>query len=97
MVHLKRLYFKTGTAKESCEAFKDRAKQLLKILFGKKYQEGTNHKWKTEPEGPKARFKKWKSAKAHTAVKEQDEDDDNEEKEEENNNWTCQHAKDHPQ
>ena len=46
-------YFNKGTAKEACEHFDVRAKQLLRVLTGKKYLGGTQaHKCKATKEPP---------------------------------------------
>ena len=37
---LKRKYFSVGTAKEACELFQVRAKQVSRILMGRKYLGG---------------------------------------------------------
>ena len=41
---LKRKYFNEGTAKEVCDRFKVRAKQLSRVLTGRKYLGGTQVK-----------------------------------------------------
>ena len=43
-LRLKHKYFNSGTAKEACESFKVRAKQLSKLLSGKVYLGGTTMK-----------------------------------------------------
>ena len=46
-------YFNKGTAKEACEHFDVRAKQLSRVLMGKKYLGGTQaHKRKATEEPP---------------------------------------------
>ena len=46
-------YFNEGTAKEACKHFDVRAKQLLRVLMGKKYLGGTQaHKRKATEEPP---------------------------------------------
>ena len=50
---LSRKYFNEGTAKEACERFLVRAKQLSQVLTGQKYLGGTQaHKRKTTDEPP---------------------------------------------
>ena len=41
---LNRKYFNEGTAKEACERFEVRAKQLSRVLMGRKYLGGTQAK-----------------------------------------------------
>ena len=51
-------YFNEGTAKEVCEHFDVRAKQLSRVLTGKKYLGGTQaHKCKATEELPGRRKK----------------------------------------
>ena len=46
-------YFNEGTAKEACERFEVHAKQLSRVLTGKKYLGGTQaRKCKTTEEQP---------------------------------------------
>ena len=55
---LSRKYFNEGTTKEACERFLVRAKQLSRVLTGRKYLGGTQaHKRKTTDEPP-AKHKK---------------------------------------
>ena len=55
---LSRKYFNEGTAKEVCERFLVRAKQLSRVLTGRKYLGGTQaHKRKTTDEPPAKRKK----------------------------------------
>ena len=61
-------FLNEGTAKEACQKFEVRLKQLSKILSGSKYKEGTDTK--KEQKGPKARGKKHKSVHSHVTVKE---------------------------
>ena len=62
-------YFNSGTAKEACEAFDVRAKQLSRVLTGQKYLRGASSK-ADKTLGPATRGKKWKSTAVHTTVKE---------------------------
>ena len=51
-------YFNEGTAKEACERFNVRAKQLSRVLNGRKYLGGTQaHKHKATDEPPAKRKK----------------------------------------
>ena len=51
-------YFNEGTAKEACERFDVRAKQLSRVLTGRKYLGGTQaHKRKATEEPPVRRKK----------------------------------------
>ena len=53
-----RKYFNEGTAKEACEQFDVRAKQLSRVLTGRKYLSGTQaHKCKATEEPPVRRKK----------------------------------------
>ena len=62
---LKKKYFNSGTVKEACGLFNVTAKNLSRVLTGKKYLGGAQaHAW-----GPMDRGKKRKSMKSVTAVK----------------------------
>ena len=67
-------------AKEACEAFVVRAKQLLKLLLGKVYLSSSSMKRLAPKEGPKLWLKKKKSVWAQLAIK-----DDNNDKGEDDN------------
>ena len=55
---LSRKYFNEGTAREACEQFNIRAKQLSRVLTGRKYLGGTQaHKRKASDEPPAKRRK----------------------------------------
>ena len=55
---MSRKYFNEGTAKEACERFDMRAKQLSRVLMGRKYLGGTQaHKRKATEEPPVRRKK----------------------------------------
>ena len=55
---MSRKYFNEGTAKEACERFDMRAKQLSRVLMGRKYLGGTQaHKCKATEEPPVRRKK----------------------------------------
>ena len=57
-LRLSRKYFNEGTAKEACEHFLVRAKELSRVLTGRKYLGGTQaHKRKTTDEPPAKRRK----------------------------------------
>ena len=73
---LKRKFFNQGTAKEVCELFNVRAKQLSWVVMGRKYLGGTQKK------RPKEWLKKKKSTRSHMAVKEPEEEEEGKEKEE---------------
>ena len=51
-------YFNKGTAKEACERFDVRVKQLLRVLTGKKYLSGTQACKRKATEEPPVRRKK---------------------------------------
>ena len=51
-------YFNEGTAKEACERFDVRAKQLSRVLTGKKYLGGTQAHRRKATEEPPAKQKK---------------------------------------
>ena len=70
---LKRKFFNQGTVKEASELFKVRAKQLSRVITGKKYLGGGQKK------GPKEHSKKGKSTRSHMAVKEPEEEEKGEE------------------
>ena len=71
-----------GTAKEACESFQVWAKQLSKLLSGKKYLGGTTEAKKLEKKGLKEWLKHRKSVRAGTVIKEEEEEEEEEEKEE---------------
>ena len=55
---MNRKYFSEGTAKEACERFEVRAKQLSRVLMGRKYLGGTQaRKCKATEEQPVQRKK----------------------------------------
>ena len=61
---MSRKYFNEGTAKEACELFNVRAKQLSRVLTGKKYLGGTQARrcrghWQTTSQMKERRFKQW--------------------------------------
>ena len=84
-------FFKSRTAKEVCEAFVVRAKQLSKLLSGKVYLGGSSTKRLApeQKEGPKQQLKKKKRVRAQSAIK--DDDDNNNA---EDDNGTRQKVKD---
>ena len=51
-------YFNEGTAKEACEHFDVRVKQLSRVLMGKKYLGGTQARKRKATEEPPVRWKK---------------------------------------
>ena len=51
-------YFNEGTAKEACERFNIRAKQLSRVLTGKKYLGGTQARKRKATDEPPAKWKK---------------------------------------
>ena len=51
-------YFNEGTAKEACDRFEVRAKQLSRVLMGRKYLGGTRAKKRKATEEPPVRRKK---------------------------------------
>ena len=55
---LSKKYFNEGTAKEACERFEVRAKQLSRVLTGKKYLGGTQARKRKATEEPPVRRKK---------------------------------------
>ena len=69
---LKQKFFNKGRAKEACELFEVHAKQLSKVITGRKYLGGTQKKmakdWGT----------KRKPTRSKKGTKEQDDDGDNE-------------------
>ena len=54
---MSRKYFNEGMAKEACERFDVRAKQLLRVLMGRKYLGGTQARKRKATEGPVKRKK----------------------------------------
>ena len=55
---MSRKYFNKGTAKEACERFDVRAKQLSRVLMGRKYLSGTQVRKRRATEEPPVRRKK---------------------------------------
>ena len=55
---LSRKYFNEGTAKEACERFLVRAKQLSRVLTGRKYLGGTQARKRKTTDEPPAKRKK---------------------------------------
>ena len=55
---LSRKYFNEGTAKEACERFLVRAKQLSRVLTGRKYMGGTQARKRKTTDEPPAKRKK---------------------------------------
>ena len=55
---LSRKYFNEGTAKEACERFLVRAKQLSRVLTGRKYLGGTQARKRKTTDEPPAKHKK---------------------------------------
>ena len=55
---LSRKYFNEGTAKEACERFLVRAKQLSRVLTGRKYLGGTQARKRKTTNEPPAKHKK---------------------------------------
>ena len=55
---LNRKYFNEGTAKEACDRFEVRAKQLSRVLTGRKYLGGTQAKKRKATDEPPVRRKK---------------------------------------
>ena len=55
---LSRKYFNEGTAKEACERFLVRAKQLSRVLTGQKYMGGTQARKRKTTDEPPAKRKK---------------------------------------
>ena len=51
-------YFNEGTAKEACDRFEVRAKQLSRVLMGRKYLGGTQAKKRKATEEPPVQRKK---------------------------------------
>ena len=49
---LNRKYFNEGTAKEACDRFEVRAKQLSRVLMGRKYLGGTQARKRKAAEEP---------------------------------------------
>ena len=76
-LHLKCKYFNSGMAKEACEVFEVRVKQLSKLLTGKVYLGRSTMKRLApiEKEGPEQCLKHKKSMKAQSAIKEGDDDE----------------------
>ena len=72
---LKRKYFNTGTAKEACELFQVRAKQLLQVLTGCKYLGGSK-KTLTQKEWGKKRKATPATAMAKKTKKSKENNDD---------------------
>ena len=58
LLKLNRKYFNEGMAKEACDRFKVRAKQLSRVLTGRKYLGGTQAKKRKATEEPPVRRKK---------------------------------------
>ena len=77
---LKQRYFNVGTAKEACESFQVWAKQLSKLLSGKKYLGGTTEAKNLEKKGLKEQLKCKKSVRAATTIKEYKGEEEEEEK-----------------
>ena len=75
-------FFNQGTAKEACKLFWVRAKQLSKVITGKKYLGGTKKK------GPLDQGVKRKRSRSKMAMKEPEDDDDDDK------NTNCQKVKD---
>ena len=67
---LKRKFFNQGTLKEACDLFKVRAKQLSRVITGKKYLRGGQKK------GPKEHAKKWKKHKEPEEEEKEEEEKD---------------------
>ena len=55
---MNRKYFNEGMAKEACERFEVRAKQLSTVLMGRKYLGGTQARKRKATEEPPVRRKK---------------------------------------
>ena len=55
---MSRKYFNEGTAKEACERFNVRAKQLSRVLTGRKYLGGTQARKRKATDEPPAKCKK---------------------------------------
>ena len=55
---LNQKYFNEGTAKEACERFEVRAKQLSRVLTGRKYLGGTQARKRKATEEPPVQRKK---------------------------------------
>ena len=80
---LKGKYFNSRTAKEACESFEVQAKQLSKLLSGKKYLGSTAEgKHMTEKKGPKDQLKRKKSIRVAYAIKDEEKEEGEEEEEE---------------
>ena len=58
---LSRKYFNEGTAKEACERFLVRVKQLSRVLTGRKYLGGTQARKRKTTDEPPAKHKKTNS------------------------------------
>ena len=66
----KKKFLNEDTAKYTCRKFTVREKQLSKILSWSRYKGGT------DPKGPAARGKKWKSVPAKKPDEKDEEEDD---------------------
>ena len=55
---MSRKYFNEGTAKEACERFNVRAKQLSRVLMGRKYLGGTQARKRKATKEPPVQRKK---------------------------------------
>ena len=55
---MSRKYFNEGMAKEACKRFDVRAKQLLRVLTGRKYLSGTQARKRKATKEPPVRWKK---------------------------------------
>ena len=66
----KRKFLNEGTTKDTCRKFTVREKQLSKILSGSRYKGGT------DPKGPLARGKTWKSVPTKKTDEDDEEEDD---------------------
>ena len=70
-------------AKEACESFEVWAKQLSKLLSGKKYLGGAvEGKHTTEKKGPKDQLKRKKTIRVASVIKDEEEEEEQEEEEE---------------
>ena len=65
---LNRKFFSEGTAKEACELFKVRAKQLSRVLTGRKYMGGTQAQKRKGKNGSGQQTQKKRKVSATVAV-----------------------------